>query len=90
MLPVEKAQGQIWLYDQFLCNVDYDIGEPLKNTDGTQVQRITLNLLDEESAPLLDAYDLTLIIADGSRCAIPRPLQHVGLGQLECYVESPS
>jgi hypothetical protein len=88
MLPVEKAKGQIWLHDKFLCDVEYDISEPLKMTDHPPVQRITFTLDDEHCAPLLDTYDLTLVLADGRRCAIPRPLQRVGLGSLECYVES--
>jgi len=88
MLPVENGKGKIWRGDQFLCDVEYDIGEPLENTDGAQVQRILFNLPDEKSASLLDAYDLTLVSASGSRYAIPRPIQHADRSYLECYVES--
>ncbi len=88
MLPVEKAKGQIFLHDEFLCDVDYNISEPLKRTGGVQVQRVTFTVEDEHCTPLLDAYELTLIIGDGRRCSIPRPLQSMGLGCLECYVES--
>jgi hypothetical protein len=88
MLAVEQGSGQIWLYDEFLCHIEYDISEALSFIDGHQVQRIFLRLLEEGCAPLLDAYDLTLVIADGSRCAIPRPLQRMGLARIECYVES--
>jgi hypothetical protein len=87
MLPVEKAKGQIWLHDKFLCDIEYDISEPLKHTDGLQVQRVAFTLDDAHCVTLLDAYELTLVLADGRRFSIPRPLQRVGLGCLECYVE---
>jgi hypothetical protein len=88
MLPVEKAKGQIWLHDKFLCDVEYDISKPLKRTDGPQVQRVTLVVPEEHCAVLLDSYDLTLVLADGQRFRIPRPLQHLGSNRIECYVES--
>jgi hypothetical protein len=88
MLPVEKATGQIWLREQFLCDVEYDISEPLSVGANLQVQRIILVVPEEHCAVLLDSYELTLVIADGQRCHIPRPLQHLGLNRLECYVES--
>jgi hypothetical protein len=88
MLPVEQDRGQIWQDGRFLCDIDYDIDAPLTSANGHQIQRITFTVAEEDCAPLLDAYDLTLVIADGSRCEIPRPLQQVGLGRLECYVES--
>jgi hypothetical protein len=88
MLPVGKEKGHIWLRDQFLCDVDYDISNPLRSTSGPQVQRIALTVPEEHCASLLDAYDLVLVLADGQRCRIPRPIQHLGLNNLECYVES--
>ncbi len=90
MLTVEKAKGQIWLREQLLCDVEYEISEPLKRTAGPQVQRITLVVSEEHCASLLDAYELTLVMADGQRCHIPRPIQHLGSNCIECYVESSS
>jgi hypothetical protein len=88
MLPVGKEKGHILLRNQFLCDVDYDIGEPLSFESGLQVQRIALTVSEEHCAALLNAYDLVLVLADGQRCPIPRPIQHLGLNNLECYVES--
>ena len=88
MLPVEKATGQLWLRAEFLCDVEYDISQPLNSTGSSQVQRVTLTLEDEHCDKLIDAYELILILGDGRRCSIPRPLQKMGLGGLECYVES--
>jgi hypothetical protein len=87
MLPIEKGRGQIWHRDRFLCDIDYEIDEPQHFSDGFPVQRITLTL-PEDRAQLLDAYDLSLVIADGRRYAIPRPIRRVNAGQMECYVES--
>ena len=88
MLLVEKAKGQIWLGEQCLCDVEYEVSKTMKYTGNHEVQRIILILEDEHCTTLLDAYELTLVLTDGRRCKIPRPLQHVGLGDLECYVES--
>jgi hypothetical protein len=88
MLPVEKDTGHIWLRGQFLCDVDYDISKPLRSDSQPQVQRIILTVSEEHCATLLDAYDLVLELANGQRCPIPRPIQHLGANHLECYVES--
>ncbi|MCC6457295.1 MAG: hypothetical protein IT328_20240 [Caldilineaceae bacterium] len=88
MLPVEQGSGQIWQDEQFLCDIDYDIDEPLVSANGHKIQRVTFTVAEADCAQLLDAYGLTLVIADGRRCAIPRPLQLAGLDRLECYVES--
>ena len=88
MLPVEKTKGQLWLHDRFLCDGEYDISSPLQRTGDAQVQRVTLTLEDEHCDLFIDAYELILILGDGRRCSIPRPIQKVGLGCLECYVES--
>jgi hypothetical protein len=87
MLPVEQGKGQVWRRDQFLCNVEYSISARLDLTDGLPLQRITLVLANKNCQPLLDAYDLTLVLADGSRCAIPRPLRSSDKEHLECYLE---
>jgi len=88
MLPVEQDVGQLWLHGQFLCEVEYFISEPMDHVGNYIVQRIAFILDDKHCAKLLDAYNLILVIADGRRYAIPRPLQQIGLGCLECYVES--
>ncbi len=90
MLPVEKAKGQIWLREQLLCDIEYEISEPMSVGVKPHVQRITLVVAEEHCAMLLDAYDLTLVMADGQRCHIPRPIQHLGSNCIECYVESSS
>lgn len=88
MLPVEKAKGQIFLSDHFLCEVEYDISEPLQVARNANVQRIKLDVPDEHCATLLDAYNLVLVLANGQRSRIPRPRLHAGLNSLECYVET--
>jgi hypothetical protein len=88
MLPVEKAKGQVFLGQQFLCDVDYDISEPMKASRNSNVQRIVLDVPDEHCAMLLDAYNLFLVLADGQRHRIPRPLLNSTLNHLECYVET--
>ena len=90
MLSVEKEKGQIWLREQLLCDVEYEISEPLNASANPHVQRITLVMAEEDCAALLDAYDLTLVMANGQSCHIPRPLQHLGSNCIECYVESSS
>lgn len=90
MLPVEKAKGQVWLEDQFLCDVEYEISEPLKLIRKFHVQRICFVVAEEHCAVLLNAYNLTLVLASGQRCHIPRPFHHHGSGSMECYVESVS
>jgi len=90
MLPVEQGTGQIWLREQFLCNVEYSIGEPMRRTGTLRAQRVLLSLEDEHCDMRIDAYGLTLVTADGSRYAIPRSPHRIGLGRLEFYVESRS
>ena len=87
MLPVEKAKGKIFLQDKFLCDVEYHVSEPLKQNDELQVQHVTLTVEDEHCVPLLAAYDLVLVVADGRRFSLPRPIQRQD--RLECYVQSP-
>jgi hypothetical protein len=88
MLPVEKTKAQIWRGDQFLCDVEYDIGKPVTVNGKLHIQRVVFTLLQEHCAALLKAYDLMLVLADGRRYLIPRPLQRVELACLDCYVES--
>ena len=87
MLPVEKGKGQVFVGQQFLCDVGYDINAPLHVDGDPQVQRIVLDVPDEHCATLLNAYNLTLVLADWQSLHIPRPLQLIGLNGVECYVE---
>jgi hypothetical protein len=89
MLPVEQGKGQIWRRDQFLCNVEYSISARLDFADRIPVQHITLVLANKNCQPLLDAYDLTLVLADGSRWTIPRPLNLSDREHLESFIQSP-
>jgi hypothetical protein len=88
VLPVEKAQGQIWLRDKFLCDIEYEISEPLRNSRTSHVQRIVLVVPEAHCATLLDAYELILVLDNGQRQPIPRPLHYKGSNRFECYVES--
>jgi hypothetical protein len=90
MLPVEQGKGQIWLREQFLCDVEYVIDEPMRRTGTLRVQRILFTLEDAHCATLLNAYGLILVTEDKGCYPIPLPLQQTGLGRLECYVESRS
>ena len=87
MLPVGSGSGQIWLKDEFLCNVEYKVDEARELAKRVRVQRIVLDVPEKHCEELLDAYELALVLADGQRWRIPRPLQHVGLGAVESYVE---
>jgi hypothetical protein len=88
MLPVGQGIGQLWIEEQLLCETEYFIGEPMRGTGIIRVQRVILLLEDEHCNKLLDAYNIVLVSADGCHYPIPRPLQSLGLGCLECYVES--
>jgi hypothetical protein len=88
MLPVGEGMGQIWLLGKYLCEVEYFVGEPMRHVGNSQVQRVILILEDEHCEKLVDAYELNLVLKDDTCVAIPRPLQSIGLGCLECYVES--
>jgi hypothetical protein len=88
MLPVGQGKGQIWRSGELLCEVKYDIGEPIRRTGALRVQRILLTLEDEHCQLLVDVYGLILVMANGSQHAILRPFQLHGIGHLECYVET--
>jgi hypothetical protein len=87
LLPAEQNKGAIWRDGRLLCDVEYSISELLQLTDGNPIQRVTLTLSEEDCASLLDAYDLTLVLANGTRRAIPRPLRSSDKEYLECYLE---
>lgn len=88
MLPVGQGQGKIWLHAQFLCDTKYVVSEPIRRTGALRVQRVLLTVEDKHCDTLLDSYQLTLVLADGTHHHIPRPIRNMGLGGLEVYVES--
>lgn len=88
MLPHGKGKGQIWLGSRYLCDVEYDISNPVGTSASSAVQRLTLTVAargsfgepadaasgagsgkreEEDCVQLLDAYDLSLLLAYGSR-----------------------
>jgi hypothetical protein len=88
MLPVENAKGEILAGKQFLCMVEYEISAPILALHTPDVQRIVLEVPNEDCAALLDSYDLILVLADGRPYHIPRPILSLGTTRLECYVET--
>ena len=88
MLPVEKGKGQVWRRDQFLCDAEYDVGEPFQRNEFIDVQRVLLTVDAADCDPLLHSYDLTLVTASGKHYKIPKPFSLVGPGHLEIYIES--
>ena len=85
MLPIGTGQGELWKGDTILCKVDYDISESLSFVTGTQ--HIQLTVHDYDCEKLLNVAGLTLVLADGSRHRLPRPINLVnGDGRLECFL----
>jgi hypothetical protein len=89
MLPIGKGQGEVWKEDKFICHCDYDISAPLPFASAAGTQRIRMEVHDYDCEELLDVPGLTLVLADGSRHRLPRPLNFVtGDGYLECYLST--
>lgn len=88
MLPIGPGNGQVWHQARLVCDVEYRIDEPLKFLSGAVIQRVTLIVPDEHCVMLLDSYELSLVLADGQRHRIPRPLRLIEGNKLECYVET--
>lgn len=87
MLPIGKGQGELWKGNTLLCKVDYDISPPLPFASSTDTQHVALVVHDYECEDLLNIAGLTLILADGSRHRLPRPLDVVqGDRRLECFL----
>jgi hypothetical protein len=84
MLPIGSGQGELWKGDTLLCKVDYDISPPLPFA--TETQHVKLVVHDYDCEQLLAVAGLTLVLADGSRHRLPKPLDLVsGDGRLECF-----
>lgn len=89
MLPIGRGRGELWNGNQFLCKVDYDISPPLPFVTGGGTQRIQMEVHDYECEQLLNMAGITLVLADGSRQRLPRPLNFIsGDGYLECYLST--
>jgi hypothetical protein len=87
MLPIGSGQGELWKGDTFLCAVDYDISPSLAFVADTQ--HIKLVVHDYDCEQLLNIAGLTLVLADGSRHRLPRPINLVsGDGRLECFLSA--
>jgi hypothetical protein len=89
MLPVGKGQGQLWKGDTLLCDVDYDISESLPFITAVETQHIKMIVHDYDCEQLLNVAGLILVLADGSRHRLPRPLDVTkGDGRLECFLNA--
>jgi hypothetical protein len=89
MLPVGHGQGQLWKGDEFLCDVDYEISEPLTFVSVAGTQHVKMLVHNYECEDLLHVAGLTLVLADGSRHRLPRPIDVVqGDGRLECFLNT--
>jgi hypothetical protein len=86
MLPIARGQGELWNGNRFLCAVDYDISAPLTFVTVAGMQRIQLRVHDYECEQLLNIAGLTLVLADGTRHRLPRPLNLHRAGHLECFL----
>jgi hypothetical protein len=87
MLPIGSGQGELWNGSTFLCAVDYDISEPLSFVTGTQHVKLVVH--DYDCEKLLNVAGFTLVLADGSRHRLPRPINLVnGDGHLECFLSA--
>lgn len=89
MLPIGKGQGELWKGDTFLCKVDYDISPPLTFVTVAGTQHVNMVVHDYDCEMLLDVAGLTLVLADGSRHRLPRPLNFIeGDRKLECFISA--
>ena len=89
MLPIGQGRGELWNGSKFLCTVDYDISPPLSFIAGGNVQRVEMTVRDNACEDLVRIAGLTLILADGSRHRLPKPIDLVhGDGHVECFLTS--
>ncbi|MCC6457294.1 MAG: hypothetical protein IT328_20235 [Caldilineaceae bacterium] len=87
MLPIGRGQGELWNGNRFLCAVDYDISPSLAFV--TDTQHVKLAVHDYDCEQLLNIAGLTLVLADGSRHRLPRPINFIkDDGRLECFVSA--
>ena len=89
MLPVGRGQGELWKGDTLLCKVDYDISQPLTYLSVADTQHIKLVVHDFDCEQLINVAGLMLVLADGSRHRLPKPINLVsGDGHLECFLSA--
>jgi hypothetical protein len=89
MLPVGNGQGQLWKGDTFLCDVDYEISGVLPFITAGETQHVKLTVHNYDCEHLLHVAGLILVLADGSRHRLPRPIDAVqGDGRLECFLST--
>jgi hypothetical protein len=87
MLLIGRGHGELWNRDKFLCEVEYDISPPLPFFSTAIVQHIEMIVRNNACEDLLHIAGMTLVLADGSRHRLPKPLDHRhGDGHLECFL----
>jgi hypothetical protein len=87
MLPIGRGHGELWNGSKFLCEVEYDISPPLPFVSAANMQHIEMIVRNNACEDLLHIAGITLILADGSRHRLPKPLDHRhGDGHLECFL----
>jgi len=87
MLPVSRGRGELWNGDTFLCEVEYDISPLLPFITSANVQRVEIVVRNSSCEGLLNIAGLTLVLADGSRHRLPKPIDLVhGDGHVECFL----
>ena len=89
MLPIGRGHGELWNGSTFLCEVEYDISPPLPFVSVGNMQRIEMIVRNNACEDLLHIAGITLVLADGSRHRLPKPLDHRhGDGHLECFLKT--
>ena len=89
MLPIGSGQGELWKGDTFLCVVDYDISPELIYVTEFGTQHVKMKVYDYDCEMLLTVAGLTLVLADGSRHRLPKPINFKnGDGRLECFLSA--
>ena len=87
MLPIGRGRGELWDGSKFLCQVEYNISPPLSFLSDAHTQHVELIVRNNACEDLLHIAGLTLVLADGSRHRLPKPLDHKpGDGHLECFL----
>lgn len=87
MIPIGRGHGELWNGNTFLCQVEYDVSPPLPFLSDVMVQRVDMTVRDNTCEKVAQVAGLTLVLADGSRHRLPKPLDHRhGDGHLECFL----
>jgi hypothetical protein len=87
MLPIGRGRGELWNGSKFLCEVEYDISPLLPFISDAKLQRVEMIVRNNACEDLVRIPGITLVLADGSRHRLPKPVDHRhGDGHLECYL----